>query len=286
MGQMVGADPEQLDALGNQMSTSADRLDCIRAEISALLSHSHWDGPDADDFRNLWHHRLSGLINSAAHATRDGAHTLHTNATQQRDASSADGGVGIFAGVPFPAGGLKDLIADAFLEAKEGVEPAVKWGEGAGLGAAVLLKYLPKGERFADLMAGLKDVHEFGHGIEWLGAGLDTAGLLANLAKDPHSPETLRSGIDVAFDAATLATTACPVVSAGFFVAHLGFDFLADHPEVAKAIGDGVVNTAKTVFDAEVSLAHAELKVAEGVVDAGKSIVSGGVNAVKSLFHW
>jgi len=91
MAQMIGADPEQLDALGCQMTTSADRLDSIRSEIGSLLNHSHWEGADADDFRGTWHHRLSGLLNAAALATRDVATTLRINADQQRDASKVGG---------------------------------------------------------------------------------------------------------------------------------------------------------------------------------------------------
>jgi uncharacterized protein YukE len=113
MSQMIGADPEQLDTLGTRLASSADRLDTIRGEIGALLSHSHWEGADADDFRGMWHHRLSGQLQAAAHASRDCAATLRTNATQQRDASSTDGGSeggGIWATLPEGALALAERL--------------------------------------------------------------------------------------------------------------------------------------------------------------------------------
>jgi hypothetical protein len=322
MGQMVGADPEQLDTLGNQMSTSADRLDSIRGEISALLSHSHWDGPDADDFRNLWHHRLSALMSAAAHATRDGAHTLHTNATQQREASSADGGMGMFSRLWGTTGAtgsdIGSLLAGSikeFVDGYHGVDGLMTWLDGIGLVSASMsyfalgkgtagwaralgakINSLPNAVKIvavneAKSLSGLKNiapvVDKAGTVLSYLGLGVSAFDLGYNLAKDPGSPETVRAGIDVAFNVASIAALECPPAGLAIFAVHQGVDYLLDHhPEVTKAMADGMVGTAHAVADAAITVGHAGAQVVANAEHVGKSIVSGGVNAVKSLFHW
>jgi hypothetical protein len=294
MGQMVGADPEQLDALGNQMSTCADRLDTIRGEISSLLNHSHWEGADADDFRGAWYHRHSGLLNSAAHATRDGAATLHTNATQQREASATDGsgGLGRFAGAPGRGFSLLDTV-EGFAGTYHLADLPFNVLGGLGL-ASASVSYLAKDKNLpgwlktltvtdAKNLKGLGHIAPFldtaGKALGGLGVGVSAVDFVYNLAKDPGSPETFKAGVDVAFGVATLAASACPPLALGIFAAQLGADYVLEHhPEVATAIESGVVNTAK-------AMAHAEVQVAEGAMNVGKAVISGGVNAVKGIFH-
>jgi hypothetical protein len=91
LAHLVGADPEQLDALGHRMIVSADRLEAIRGEIGALLNHGRWEGTDAERFRGRWYGQLAVMLNSASVATRDAAVTLRANADQQRAASGAEG---------------------------------------------------------------------------------------------------------------------------------------------------------------------------------------------------
>ena len=300
MGQMVGADPEQLDALGNRMSASADRLDSIRGEVTSLLAHSHWDGPDADDFRHTWHHRLSPTLHTAAHATRDASHTLHTNATQQREASSGDGGTGVFVG----AGG-----GDSLLDALHGVadvyhlaDMPLTWLGGLGLASATVSTLAAKANlpgwlttltvAEADNLPNLGRIAPFlekvGRGVDGLGVVVSGVDLAYNLAKDPGSAASLKAEADVAFGVATFAVaSACPPAGLALFLAQQGVDYWIDHnPEQAQAIQHGVVNAAKVVADTAMTVAHAELQAAERVVDAGKVIVDGGVNAIKGFLHW
>lgn len=92
MGRMVGADPDQLEDLGNRMKAAGDRLDGVRSDISAALSHSHWEGGDADHFRAEWHSYLAPLLHGAASSARQASVTLRANAHQQREASGDSAG--------------------------------------------------------------------------------------------------------------------------------------------------------------------------------------------------
>lgn len=89
---MVGADPEELDALATRISAQANRLEAIKNEISSLLSVTSWCGPDAELFHGLWSGQLAGMVTSVDQALLEVAQKVRFEAQQQRSASAADGG--------------------------------------------------------------------------------------------------------------------------------------------------------------------------------------------------
>lgn len=88
---MVGADPEELDALGRQMGSSAERLAAIRAEITSILAMTSWSGADAEMFQSDWSGHLSGTLAGVGTALTDASSKLHFEAEQQRQASGVSG---------------------------------------------------------------------------------------------------------------------------------------------------------------------------------------------------
>jgi len=88
----IGADPDQLEALGAQLRTGADDLDHLAQTISSMLYYGSWEGPDGDEARGDWHTTLLPALGTAAQRLREQSERLMRNAQEQRGASEADSG--------------------------------------------------------------------------------------------------------------------------------------------------------------------------------------------------
>lgn len=53
-GEMLGADPAQLRELAKTMSSSQQKLSSISSTLTAAISQTQWQGPDANSFRQRW----------------------------------------------------------------------------------------------------------------------------------------------------------------------------------------------------------------------------------------
>src|SRR5699024_1474544 len=137
-------DVDELVGLGTSLDRAADRMESIRGEIGSSLDRSHWDGADAEHFRDLWQHKLSGQLLQTASAARVAASVVARNAQQQAQASGSDNG-------PVPS--LGSLGATGAGDAG-GVEPwdplgsrPVDWfmkGVGVTAGAGTILEGIGK----------------------------------------------------------------------------------------------------------------------------------------------
>lgn len=316
MGQFVGADPDQLDVLGQHMGAAAERLESIRQQIGFWLDSSPWDGSDAEEFRSDWHHRLRNLLHAAATVARDGAASVARNAQQQRIASdmagsghaigSGGGGwAGLFGGAVTAIGGGLGTLFDRYGEADFLTELAgYHWKYLAALRAA--------GSDVADM--GLRDLlatgrdgvvnalGEYVQGIDGVGSaakGLDAGAMLSGLGKvlpvasmafdvgtaaavfwpgsGASTAEKVTAGGDVAFDAAAIVTAEVPPVSLAIDGAHIGFDIYMDHrQEINDAVRTAVVEPA-------MDLVKLDVKLDVGAAQAVGSVVSGGVHALRGL---
>lgn len=85
---ILGADPDQLDALALRISDHSDYYERLRHDIGQALHRTGWDGPDADRFRNTYNSRLAPQISQAASLLRSAQSDLIRNAAQQRKTSS------------------------------------------------------------------------------------------------------------------------------------------------------------------------------------------------------
>lgn len=97
MAGMVGADPEELDALAQRFRVLAGRLDSSRASLGSQIHNSPWAGPAAQGFRHDWDGHHSRVLTSVARSLGQAADSLVRNANEQRQASglaSAGGSAG------------------------------------------------------------------------------------------------------------------------------------------------------------------------------------------------
>ena len=104
MSTYVGADPVQLDALGEHLLSRAALLDELRLRLSTELFDTGWAGPDAEHARSEWDASHAPALGSAAQLFHAMSQTLFANAGQQRDASAGDLalGPGYAPRIPFP----------------------------------------------------------------------------------------------------------------------------------------------------------------------------------------
>ncbi|OBF29138.1 hypothetical protein [Mycobacterium sp. ACS4331] len=98
---VVGADVDQLRTLAHTLRQAADRLESASGSVTSQLSGVGWSGPDADRYRSQWHGESQGLMRSAVATLRETASAVERNATDQVQASRADGGAAVTAsGLP------------------------------------------------------------------------------------------------------------------------------------------------------------------------------------------
>ncbi|WP_428833526.1 hypothetical protein [Pseudoclavibacter helvolus] len=94
MGEMIGADVEQLRLLAKQFETAASKLEndrrIVTSVIGGLVRPRGWAGQDAAGFRSAWQSEYSPQLRRAAEALRASGDQLRRNAAQQEKASAAD----------------------------------------------------------------------------------------------------------------------------------------------------------------------------------------------------
>jgi len=90
MAGYVGADPDRLDALGQQLLGHAQQLDELRVQLTSQLFDAGWIGQDADDTRAEWESQHAPMIGRSMTVLHDLSQKLFVNAGQQRSASAAD----------------------------------------------------------------------------------------------------------------------------------------------------------------------------------------------------
>ena len=303
MAHMIGADPVQLDTLGARMSTAAERLESIRTGIGALLAHSHWDGRDADDFRNLWHHQLAPRLHNAAAMTRAGATTLRTNAQQQRDASGV-----VVAGVgTLVSGGpqwvCRDVPEQSWLDSTFKVLGIGTLVAGAGELVAKVVNAAAKhwpttpvgrmvdgfGKMIDDLPPVWKDIIK--KKLPFVSIGIDLANFRHEFGKDPTSAATFNEGVATALSVAGSVPGPIGLIGTGLGIAH-GLASLDDSPEHQEWLRGATIKHMSEVAlglapSLRVVVSHVPTEVfveganaAERAIDTVLGIRNGGLNGV------
>lgn len=279
---MIGADPDQLDALSVRMDTAARRLGEIRSELEAVLRRFEWEGGDAFEFHDEWSGRWAPLIDVTGSALHACAKSLTVNASQQREAS---GDSGMSAAEPLSTILLSGAAA---LAQSAALDTAGKYVgiEGTLVGVAALdsVKAGLKSHVTGGLEA-LGKLDKVGDALGVVGLGIDEVTLIGNLASDPHSSDTYNSEINVAIDSIGLvAGTLCPPL--GIAVGVAGFvysNYLDKHyPRLSQDIIDDVGGAGKVIGESFADAAKTDLNA----VDAARSVISSGVHGVLSHIHF
>ncbi|MBY5161283.1 WXG100 family type VII secretion target [Salsipaludibacter albus] len=114
MGDVLGADPDQLETLAGRFERRASELAGSRSSLTAMLSRVPWVGADADRFRTTWRREQSRHLDLVVDDLRSMAADLRREAADQRSTSGGMQGSGSAGGVPAgvagtdPGGGLAD----------------------------------------------------------------------------------------------------------------------------------------------------------------------------------
>jgi uncharacterized protein YukE len=265
VGQLLGADPDELRDLGARMDSSADHVDHVAAGIMALLSSSRWEGADGERFRSEWHGKLRGQLTAASAAMRDCGRALRENVVQQTDASEAAGGIDKLSLALCMTTVLADMAAMSDRVSKDVVAKLPKLVRG--------LAFDPHGVSKVAKTA-----------FQGLGAGLNAVGTVLDFTAarqaEPGSSDAFNKWVDFGFDgvstfgtlagvaaAAELIPGAQPIATAVLVidVAHLAFDEIAAvDPELPGQVVSTVADAGKKA------------------VDAAESVISGGVHAALS----
>ncbi|MFF5230424.1 hypothetical protein [Dactylosporangium sp. NPDC000521] len=276
---MSGADADELERLGQRMQEAANRIEIIRGEVSATVGRASWDGDDGQHFRDLWQHRLSGLLQQAASSTRAAAVVAVRNAHEQRAASGADGGGG---GV-FP---LTCTVGDDTWSLKNLADLAGKALSAFGAIAALVEQFGPK--KFAKIAKSL------GGAGDVVGGFIDV-GLLVNAIQhgrqtgDWDGTKVAAADVvaDVAFpllEAAAFATF--PPLGVAVVVADVGWNlFVPDEAKLAAV--NGVIDAGRHLADAGGHVVSAVADVGRAAGDVGGAvadIAKGGFNGAKKFF--
>lgn len=104
-GEMLGADPAQLRELAKTMSSSQQKLSSISSTLTAAISQTQWQGPDANSFRQRWSTSMRPSLSKVGIGLYEVATNLKTQATEQEKASEAGGGSVPTGGGSGPTGG-------------------------------------------------------------------------------------------------------------------------------------------------------------------------------------
>jgi hypothetical protein len=149
-----------------------------------------WQGTDAHGFFEQWSYRFTGMISAAITALQDVAGQLAAEAEQQRSASDGPASYALLTfGLTVTA-----LAADIGKLAAE----AGKW---------------QPGEKLTSLGMGEDPLGIVGAGAAGLDFVFNGTSFLSNLAADPHSPETLETGVDTALSGVAFGLGVAAVVA-------------------------------------------------------------------------
>jgi hypothetical protein len=294
---LIGADPDQLDALGVQMNAAARRLGEIRSELESLLRRFEWDGGGASEFHDEWSGRLAPLIDATGVALGSAAKSLAANAAQQREASGDAGGSGTsgvagsrgvasIAGVA-GVGSLSTLLlsGSAALAKSDALGVTGKYVgiEGTLVGVAALDQV--KKVLQSHVVGDVELLGKVSDGLGVASLGIDEVTFIGDFAANPHSSDTYNDEVNMAFDSAALvAGVLCP--PAGIAVGIAGFVYSnyvdKSFPNLSKDIVDGVGAAGTAVGKTFAEAAETDLKA----VDVAGSVLSSGVHGVLSHIHF
>ncbi|MBR7828548.1 WXG100 family type VII secretion target [Actinospica sp. MGRD01-02] len=255
---LIGADPDQLDALASQMDSDAQTLDQIRGRVGGVLEQLLWQGADAHDFFEIWAQRFSGMVGNAAAGLQDAARCLRAEAVQQREASGEGGGFNILDPISFGisagAEGLHALkLANVSVVADE-------------------LKDLGLTDKGFEVLDSLESV---ALPLEVVGLAVNFTNLAVDWSADPGSAETLKAGVDTGLSLGSVGVGVAEValVAAGVEVAPV---------IVGAGIAFGVAeltNDVASYFDPQL-----DEQVLHGA-EAGARVVASGVRDAFSLLR-
>lgn len=250
---LIGGDPDQLDALGNQMDAWAQTLDQIRVRVGGVLEQLLWQGADAREFFEQWADRFAGMVGAAASGLREASQCMHAEASQQRGASDGNAGFNILEPAGLVLTGLS-LAGDA----------------------TKLLKYAVVSDGLKALGAtddGLEAVKSLAETVDvplaGLGFEVNAESFLLAYSAHPQSAETLKDGFDTALSFGEFAAGVGAMAAVGTAAAPvLG----------GIALGLGLAGAGNDV------VSHFDPRFDEQTVHVAEAATSAGLSGVRDVW--
>jgi hypothetical protein len=63
MSLMYGANPEQLESLGNTLKSQIEAINAVVSTVTGALTNTTWTGPARDRFQSDWDGSFRGALN-------------------------------------------------------------------------------------------------------------------------------------------------------------------------------------------------------------------------------
>jgi uncharacterized protein YukE len=244
MAGMVGADPEELDALAQRFRVLAGRLDSSRASLGSQIHNSPWAGPAAEGFRHDWDGHHSRVLTAVARSLGQAADSLARNADEQRQASGSAFTGGNRGVATSPGPGSPTAFVDSLghvVEAATAVGPIATLLANSGhllkiskFSVPTVASLFKNGEKITSKSKLVK-------GISFFGAGIATGTFLYNLANHASTETTVLAGAQAI--GSTMALWPSPIASpVGAAIAD-GAKFADDiyaHKSGGEKVWDGV----------------------------------------------
>ncbi|GAA1994668.1 hypothetical protein GCM10009718_35730 [Isoptericola halotolerans] len=304
MGEMYGADVEQLRALSQRLSESSAELESAAGLISQLVETVPWYGPSAEMFRDEWAWSYEPSLRSAAHGLTDASQKAARNADDQEATSnsydgsgvgSEPGGPGTGTGGTGPgadgggADGGDSTGPDLFPDWLTDVQNGATWtGLAADLGEGALRANVDDWAQLGGYGRGLSGLAT---GLAGLGAGLGAYQTITGIADGNGwqvADGLVNTGLGVAGLLVTAATPAGWVVlgagavwaGSSLLASHLGYDHTSEmFVDAGRWVGNTVADGAGAVWDGVENAAGA-------VADAGAALADGASSVVSSIKGW
>lgn len=285
MAGYVGNDPYQVQMLGRHLLFGAQLLDELRDRLTADLFNSTWDGPDAHEARSDWASSHAPALGVTAELLRRMSVIAFTNATEQLNASQADGVVaapGMLHFTPHTDDLLEEFLefihqlhfvvdlADIGLTIGEHLVPLMHFLRPAGIAVGVLglgLDAFALGGYIAEGDAG-------GTILMGLAVGLGGAAVVVGLVATAPVAIAVGVGLGIVAGAFSLAAHYEPIR-----------DWVGDRWDDAYEFGSGLVDDVtggiREGFDAAVETTG---NVIEGVGDLASDAVDTGKKIFDAIF--
>jgi len=88
MAEFWGANVEELNGLGVELTNKAGDIKTILGQLNGKLNSTNWSGPDAERFRSAWTSQHVPALNKVISELNTAGQDAKKNAAQQRSTSA------------------------------------------------------------------------------------------------------------------------------------------------------------------------------------------------------
>ncbi|WP_208029071.1 alpha/beta fold hydrolase [Rhabdothermincola sediminis] len=193
-GQMLGMNPDEVEELGRQLQSHAERLRSLVSQITGNVMSTGWVGPDATRFTHEWWPATRAQIIACAEDLHGFGQSALNNATEQRRASGVGDGTEGLPGWVGRTGSIEqsgEKLFQRFHSTRESIVQAMLDSRETGRNEIQIRRL--DNEKFIVVLPGVVDLSQ---GLKnplvapaaWMTTQEDTARLMRNAIGEWASP--------------------------------------------------------------------------------------------------